>query len=459
MLIAGVVVGAATTLFVTLASGVHFAYRRPVLHAGLETAESLVALLVGYLVVGRFRRTRSVSDLVLASALGILAVGNLFGALPALAAEGEPGRITSWAAVAVRLVGSIVFAAAAFAPTRPLARVRAAASVAAAACAAAVALTVAVLVSAQDALPPVVRTDGAASLARPDLVGHPGALTIQLIAMTAYIAAAVGFLRRSERFADDLLRWLALGAVFAAFARLNYFLYPSLYAQWVYTGDVFRFVFYVMLLIGGLREISGYWVRFASLAVLEERRRLARDLHDGLAQELALIQRRARRLGATGQEQLAVEISAAAQRALDESRRAIAALSRPLDETLDAVLAQTLGDAGERLGTDVQLALDTDVRLAPDMRDDLVRIASEAVANAARHGHAGVVHVQLEKGERIRLRVADDGIGFDPDEIARRTDAGGFGLISMRERAHRHGADLNIESAPGKGTEIEVALP
>jgi hypothetical protein len=76
-------VGVVLTLMVT-ATGLHFAYRRPVLRAGIETTETLVALLIAYLVIGRLRRTRSFDDLVTSVALGVLAAGALFGAIPAL---------------------------------------------------------------------------------------------------------------------------------------------------------------------------------------------------------------------------------------------------------------------------------------------------------------------------------------------------------------------------------------
>src|SRR5258708_31863307 len=116
-------VAAGITIAVTITPGINFAYRRPVLRVGLETAEALVALLITYRVVGRLRRSRSLDDLVLAVALGTLAVGNLcFGAIPALVAEGQPAPVASWAGVGTRLLGALLFAAAAFVPRRPLVR-------------------------------------------------------------------------------------------------------------------------------------------------------------------------------------------------------------------------------------------------------------------------------------------------------------------------------------------------
>jgi signal transduction histidine kinase len=83
-----------------------------------------------------------------------------------------------------------------------------------------------------------------------------------------------------------------------------------------------------------------------------------------------------------------------------------------------------------------------------------VRIACEAITNAGRHGAATDVSLELRNGDGVRLRVVDNGAGFDP---ATRI-AGGFGLVSMRERAAAHGGDVQIESNAGQGTEVEVVL-
>ncbi|HXG77025.1 MAG TPA: ATP-binding protein, partial [Gaiellaceae bacterium] len=305
-------------------------------------------------------------------------------------------------------------------------------------------------------LPVGVETELAGDPGRPHLDGHPAVLAVQLVTMALFAAAAVGFARRAARTGDELLRWLALGAVFGAFARVNYFLYPSLYSDWVYTGDVFRLLFYGSLLVGAAREIHGYWRSLAHTAVLEERRRIARDLHDGAAQELAFILRRLRALRGV-EEALVAPVLAAAERGLEESRRAIAALSRPLDEPLDRALAAAVEHVAARAGVRLVLDLAENVRVAPDLREGLVRIACEAVNNAATHSGAGLVRVELENGDAIRLRVEDEGAGFDPASLA--PSAGrGFGLASMRERAEQLGARLTIDTRPGAGTRVEVEL-
>ena len=103
--------------------------------------------------------------------------------------------------------------------------------------------------------------------------------------------ATIGFLRRSRQLGDKLSGWLAIAAVLAAASHVSYLLYPAVNVQSFYTGDVFRFAFYAVLLVGSMREISSYWYALSKAAVLEERQRIACDLHDGVAQELAYLAR------------------------------------------------------------------------------------------------------------------------------------------------------------------------
>ncbi len=218
-------------------------------------------------------------------------------------------------------------------------------------------------------------------------------------------------------------------------------------------------LFYFALLAGAAGEVGRYWQASREAAVLDERRRIARDLHDGLAQELAFIVRRARRvLDGKARRTDAAQIAYAAERALDESRRVIATLTRPLDEPLDVVLSEAVKGVADRVGATVALALDPGVHVAPDIREALVRIAREAVTNAARHGDAGLVRVELENTTGLKLRIVDDGRGFDAAAAKWRT-RGGFGLVSMSERATAVGGVLHVASKRGTGTTVEVELP
>src|SRR5690606_35020672 len=137
---------------------------------------------------------------------------------------------------------------------------------------------------------------------------------------------------------------------------------------------------------------------------------------------------------------------------LDESRRAITALSGDPEEPLHLALARAAEDVAGRLSVRVHVQASPAVRVPPSVREALVRIMREAITNAARHGKAQNVDVSLSATGV--LRISDDGSGFEVDGAG----AGRFGLISLRERAERLGATIGIESKPGRGTSVEVAL-
>ena len=290
------------------------------------------------------------------------------------------------------------------------------------------------------------------------IVGHPAILGLQIVATGLYAAAAVGFARSARRTGDELMAWLALASTLGAFARVNYFLFPSLYSDWVYTGDVFRLGFFFVLLLGACREIQGHQGDLIEAAELRERRRVARALHDGLAHELAFIVMQSRRLAhEEGDEPALHHLAAAAERALDESRDAIAALGRPVAGPLSAAVAQAAMDVAARFDVDLRLEVADSVDTDAETREGLVRIVREAVTNAARHGAARSVTVELQRDGELRLRIVDDGIGFDPAAPPR--PGRGFGFMSMSERAEAAGGALRVQSRPGEGTQVEVVVP
>ena len=190
-------------------------------------------------------------------------------------------------------------------------------------------------------------------------------------------------------------------------------------------------------------------------ATVEERRRIARELHDGLAHELAFIASKTRGAlagGATAHDARA--LSDAADRALDEARRAITVLSITHPQSLDDAISQTVEDLGSRLGVTWDLQLAHDIEVPGEVTENLLRIVREAITNAANHGASQHVRVSLERADRVRLVIEDDGCGFDPG----RERPGGFGLQSMRERAASVGAELSVESSRQHGTRVAVAF-
>jgi signal transduction histidine kinase len=191
-------------------------------------------------------------------------------------------------------------------------------------------------------------------------------------------------------------------------------------------------------------------------ATVEERRRIARELHDGLAHELAFIASKTRGAAAgTAAPHEARALAGAADRALDEARRAITVLSVSQPQSLDDAISQTVEDLGSRLGVAWDLQLADDVEVPGEVRENLLRIVREAITNAASHGASEHIRVSLERDDQLRLVIEDDGCGFDTE---RDGAAGGFGLQSMQERAASVGAVLSVDSVPEGGTRVAVAF-
>jgi signal transduction histidine kinase len=449
--------GALLTLLVTVLPFVRFAYFAPSLHVAIETASGLAALLAAYLVYGRFRHSARLPELGLMVAFVLFGFTNLvLFALPTAVAGTRPETAVLWVGILARLLAAVVFAAAAVAPAVRLPDPPAAARSAVAVSVSAVALICGGVALFGRDLP--VGIDPTLALDEVRFMGPPVIHAFQLLAVGLFTAAAVGFSRRAVSTGDDLLTWFATGSVLAAFAHVNYLLFPSRYSNWIYTGDILRLGFYAVVLFAAAREIRRYWQRIAEAEVVEERRRLARELHDGVAQELAFIARRTR-LGADGLDPPTVgQIAAAADRARSEARRAVAALSGRGDEPFAVALEQAVEHIAARTGVQVRLDVSARASPPPDVAEHLIRIACEAVSNAVRHSDATAVVVEFSDGDGVRLSVVDDGVGFDTTKVNAHGN-GGFGLLIMRERAERLGAVLGLTSRPGAGTEVVVMLP
>jgi signal transduction histidine kinase len=445
-----VVVGA-VVLVAVLLSPVRFAYPASSSRVALETGIALTALLSTYILLGRFGPGWRTDRLYLGAALVTLAATNL---LLAAAHIVDPGSLPREAVHTGALSGAALLVLAAFAPNHgprlPGGEAVGVLATWGVALAASYVFTRLALSGVEPAPQMPALDDGGAYLERPAEV-----LALHLVGAALFGLAAVGFALRSKRSGDELLMWLAAGAVLIAFARVAYLLFPRP-PDWVHVGDVLRALFCLFVLFGAARWVLGYWRGLAATAVADERRRIARELHDGVAQELALIRRRAPSLVARPEAAVAREITAAAKRAQDEARRAIDVLGRAGDESLDRALAREARQVAAGTGVAVSLDVPRGVDVRPEVRDNLVRIAREAMANAARHGDAARIRVELKPGRPLHMRVVDDGAGFEP---ADRPPTGSFGLVSMHERAAEIGADLTLRSRPGTGTEVRVRLP
>jgi len=446
------------TVAVVSLSFLHFAYRSAPLHATIETACGMIGLLAAFLVFGRFRRTGRMDDLALAMGLGFLAFASLvFSAMPWSLLSTDSMRFSAWTSLIGALLGAGTLALSSLMPRRQLWNPARAAAIALATGAVLYA-AVAILAGVFEARLPL----GIAPATKlpPAGIPHPiGAhplLAAQLACAILFAVAAFGFTRRAESTGDELFKWFAPSAALASIARVNYTLFPSLYTEWVYVGDALRFGACLLLLGGAVSEISRYQRSMAEVAALDERRRIARELHDGVAQELAFVASQAR-LFVSSPESVEVKyLAAAAERALDESRRAIALLAYPTEQTLDAAIVETVEELTSRAGSSPRFLVEPDVTVLPHTRETLLRIVREAVTNAHRHGHASLITVELSNSNGIHLRIADDGRGFDLTEV---DDTAGFGLSTMRARVRSLGGELSVESRPAGGTTVQVDLP
>lgn len=446
-----VVVSVAVTIAGATSSRVPVVYRSTATHVALDTSAGIIALLAAYVLFGRFRYSGRTPDLLTALSLGVLGITNVSFAVASAGAADEGSPIRVWTPLIWRLVGAILLAVASVSAERTLLgrrRVVAAGGVAVVivlfACTLATELLVGRLPTL--AVPPVHRLVPFRPL--------PIA-TIQLLSAVIVLAAAAAFGRRAVRSGDEFYRWLSASCVVFAFARLNYAIFPSLYSSWVYTGDVLRLGFYLLVLTGAAREISGFQRRAAEQeAVIEERRRLARDLHDGLAQDLAYIALDARLLLAQYPSSRLEQLAETAERALDHSRYAITALA-PMNGTLGEAIIAAAEDVASRGSVRLYLDVPRDATASQPVREALIQITREAVRNATKHGSPKHVWLVLSLADRrLRLAIVDDGQGFRTREPA---IGSGFGLTSMRERAERIGASFRIDSG-ANGTTVEVVV-
>jgi signal transduction histidine kinase len=428
----------ALTLAVPTVPGLQFAYRTAGLHVTVETGIALIALL-GTAIVVRHAGLRLDR---LTEAAGLMVIATTGAALSVMLAVAPDSGPRLLIAIGGTLVGAALLAAGAFTPARRIERPLPAALAMAAITVPALA---AVAVPIDLALGEEASRVPVDDLSRPQPGGPAAILSLQLAIAGAFVVAAVGLTWRGIHAADAFARRLGPAVMFLAFAKLHYVLLPPQGSELLHIGDVLRLLFCVVLLWAAVCEVAGLVERRAAE---RERKRIARDLHDGVAQELAFIHRRAARL--TGQPDVA-EIAVAAERALLDSRWALERLARPPDEPLDRVLARHAAVIAARTGVAVTFASSGAVEAGPEVREALVRILGEAVANA-RHGQATRVHVELSSTP-LRLRVVDDGVGFDAA-----TPGTGFGLGGMRERAALVGAQLSVRSDPGAGTEVAVEL-
>jgi signal transduction histidine kinase len=424
----------------------------------LETAAAIVLVFVAAVLLGRFRHYGSRRDLLLLAAVVVLAVDNLLAPFLTTTADAlSKSGFTTWAAAGDGVLGAVLLAGAAVLPNRPVRR-RAQATILALGTSGMLLLTIIGLAAVfGDSLPGAFEAVPVSADDFELLSQHVSLFIVEAGTALCYGVAAAAFVSVADRDGDEFMKWLGIGATIAAIAFVNYALFPSEFTELLYSGDFFLLAAVIVLLCGAVREIANLEADIARTAVLAERRRIARDLQDGVAQELAFLSSQTNSFLRQPPEQPPHgKIVAAVERALDESRGAIASLNRPMDEPFELALEHVARDVTSRVGARLELDLDENVRVTPEWRDAMLRITRLAVGNAVRHGSARTVSVHLRSAGAVQLRITNDSQRFDPFS----TDPdSSFGLIRMRERAETLGGRLNVISEPGQGIAIEVTVP
>jgi len=435
--------GGALALFLTHAQP-HSGYALPHLKLVLETVGALAGGLVALLAGVRFTTERRRFDLLLCLGFFVASASTAAFSLAPAIAEHDLTRAEAWTGVVSRLFAWTLIAAAPFARGVASSSRRTLGNWLVFLIVALASLWI-LIHSIESSLPALVPAGNDSP---------PFLLTIAY-STNAFLnlAAIVGFGLRFRDRLDDLDRWLAFGASLMLFSSLHLVFTPLLGNVAVSPGDFLRVLGYGAFCVGVWRAIKA--AEFGR-AVADERSRLAREIHDGLAQYLFAVSMHATMLERGGSAaELVPKIKHAAAAAQQEARFAILALSSaggsaPFDAALQRYIDLLTADGA----LEVELEIDPRMRLDPDEQIELFRIVQEGLANVRRHAHARRADVRIEQrdGRRV-VTIVDDGDGFDRAEAD-----GGQGLRNIRSRIGTIGGVLALQTSPGRGTALEVTL-
>lgn len=308
----------------------------------------------------------------------------------------------------------------------------------------------------------------------PDVTGL--ATIIQAASIAIYVSGAVLYRRSYLRDGPVADGFLAVAMLVGAFAELHFLFYPGIYGGLVTTAEALRLVFFAVLLLGinaeSRSDLRALRTAYAALdrlrlseaerATLEERTRVARELHDGLAQDLWFAKLKHERLVPfvpDEQRGLATEVTEALDSAIAEAKQAVVTM-RAEDErdvSLEERLLRTVNAFASRSGVRADFtAADLPRSLPPRTQVEVLRVLQEALTNVRKHADATVVRVSAEVDDGLlQLSVVDNGRGFRPTE----TSGEGVGVQGMKERARLLGGELRVVSEPSAGTALHLTVP
>lgn len=335
----------------------------------------------------------------------------------------------------------------------------------------------------RDLLPPLIEPIGLQALVADPrefglLPGFTGVAMAAVVAgVTALLAAVVLYRLTWARGGPSSDAFTAMGLVVLVVAEIQDAIWPSVYSNVVTIADLMRLVAYIVLAAGAIADqrtdlralrsaytaLDRMRVNDTERAALEERARLAREIHDGLAQHLWFAKLKFERLAGTLSESdqaLASEVSQALDAAIVEAREALVTMRASLTEDVPFgdMLTRSVDDFESRSGLRVEFSMSTGIpsNLAPRVQVELLRIVSEALTNVRKHADATMVRISAEVSEgELVITITDNGRGFAQEEAFDQ----GMGLRGMRERARLIGGSLLVMSELSGGTTIEARAP
>jgi signal transduction histidine kinase len=455
----------------------------------IDTVATLVAVAVAALGWIRYREAGDQAALWRGSALLVLGTMNaLTASLTVLGVENgfglslsDPGQLPLWLIVLTRALAAALLITAGLAAIRGSAT-RRLPPLLVLWVPALLTVGLALLGAAyQDVLPPLITPAGLASLSADPRAALPvgAAGTLALLEITialGYLAAAALSYRAYRSYARGTDGVLAVGLMLASFSQVLFAIHPAAFGSLVSAGDVLRVAFYITLLatlavevrrdIRALRRANLELIRLGDAEVAratsEERAHLAREIHDGMSQELWYAKLKQGRLLALPDvagvaRELAVEVGGAIESALAEARQAIMALRPTEGGSFCEVVERFVADFSDRFGIPAECKSDPAADALPARAQaELLRIMQEALANVRKHADATLVRIELAAADgEVRLSVSDNGRGFEADAIGR----SGYGLSSMQQRAEIIGGTISVDSRPQDGTRVVVAVP
>ena len=451
----------------------------PAVALALSAVSSVAALVLVQLAMLRFRALGRPLDLLVGVGFGICAVANSCAAalMPAIALGGsQASPLNTLTAVSVvsRALAYVMFGLAVLQSGRVLSPGRRAPTIALGLVAGMLVLAVgsACAYWIGPTLPAALDRHAAAALnvdtAVPDLLdGQAGWLLAANATLTVLVVvAAYGMLVLAHRLADGYLRGLGFGLSLLALGQVHACLFPPGPPGYVSTADLCQLAAYLALLFCLVSRVPD---DLAERASADERLRLSRELHDGLAQQLNALNLRLGQAIHTCPEVAAPSLGRnlrasrrLAQTALLEAREAITALRsgsvtwQEFIEALESFCDESSQNQGVEVGLDVYGRL---AAVETELLVEVARMLNETISNAVRHGHANRIDIQIAaatRPSRLALRVHDNGNGLPPGG---HPSSGGVGLRSLTERLEGRGGLVRVESQSAGGTLVQIELP